>query len=131
MEQQLTLSSYTCGIIVESIGDLSVLEAFRIWLVHERIAEMPMDEAPVWHIREYHIPSDELAHTIQVLEKAIKPGWYVHLFNMAEDILYVILSGKSFRLPLERDEQWDTMIEYGLTVGVERKWTENIPVGRV
>lgn len=131
MNQRLTSSSYTCGIIVESIGDPNTLEAIRAWLVHERIDEMPIEEEPVWHIREYRGPANQLERTIQMLESSIKPGWYIHLFNTAGQVLYVVLHGKSFRLPLQRDERWEPMIAYALTVGVDRKWTENIPVDRV
>lgn len=123
--------SYTGGIIVESIGDPTILELLRNWLVHERIDNMPMDEIPIWHIREYHVPAAQLQDTMQLLESAIKPGWYIHFFNMADEILYVVLHGKSFKLPLQRDERWEAMIAYGLTFGVERRWTEHIPIGRV
>lgn len=128
MEQQVTPAIYTGWIIVESISDPEILESMHDWLVWERITNLPTDEEPIWHIREYHVPANHLPATMHVLEGAIKPGWYLHFVNIPEEILYVILSGKTFKLPLQRNECWEPMIVYGISVGVEREWTENIPV---
>jgi hypothetical protein len=131
MDEQLIPASYTGGIIVESLSNPSILDAMSHSLVHERIEQMPFDVEPVWHIREYQIPAIHIADTLLMLERVIKPDWYIHFFNIPAGVLYVVLSGKSFKLPLQRDDRWEPMITYGLTVGVERRWTENIPVGRV
>lgn len=41
--------------------------------------------------------------------------------------MYVVLRDKYFNLLVQKDESWKEMIEYGLSVGIERKWTENLP----
>ncbi len=129
--QQLLPSYYTAGVIVESISEPAILEPMHNWLVHERTTNMPLEEEQLWHVREYHIPAEQLESTMQMLEGAIKKGWYIHIFNMTDEVLIVVLHGKIFKLPLQKNEDWELMIAYGITVGVERKWTEHIPVGRV
>ena len=54
--------------------------------------------------------------------------WYVHFYSETNDELFVVLSGKVFKLPKHRGSSWDEMISYGEKVGVGRRWTESIPV---
>ncbi|MDP2871648.1 MAG: hypothetical protein Q8P31_03835 [Bacillota bacterium] len=119
---------YTCGIIVESLQDRDILRSLAPHLVRERVAEMPGEPEGVWHIREYGIPEDALEQVLAALEGAVKHEWYSHLFNLELGILYVVFAGKHFRLPAVRDDSWEAMISYGLTVGVDRKWTGSIPL---
>jgi len=56
----------------------------------------------------------------------VKPTWYAHAFS--EEKLIVILRGKSFHISQHKDETWDEMIEYGLSMGVGRNYLENIPL---
>jgi hypothetical protein len=119
---------YTCGIIVESVEDKDSLRELEGYLEKERVADMPGEPEKVWHIRQYGMPKDRVETIAAMLVKAIKRGWYIHLFNKAEGVLYVVLAGRYFRLPAIRDGHWDEMIAYGQTVGVDRVWTENIPL---
>jgi hypothetical protein len=131
MDQKSTSAYYTAGIILESIDHPENLDAIQNWLVEERIEDRPTEEEAIWHVREYHLPMDRMNDVTQMLEIAIKPGWYIHIFNMTEKVLWVILHGKTFKLPVQKGESWEPMIAYGLSVGVERRWTDNIPVRRV
>jgi len=60
------------------------------------------------------------------LEQQVKPTWYIHAFN--DEKLVVILRGKSFFISRHKDETWDEMIAYGVSVNVERRFLEDIPL---
>lgn len=118
---------YQLGIIEESIDDKSILDAVKPFFFSGRIEEVPEDEVPIWHTNEYHVPDEKLVSLLPMLEKHIKPTWYIHAFN--ENELYVILKGKSFSISKEKDKSWDEMIKYGVDVAeVERRFLENVPL---
>lgn len=117
---------YTCGIIEESLEDKTVLDSLAPWFVNERVQEMPGEPEGVWHVRQYMVPAGMLRRTLELLEQAIRREWYAHLFNTERGQLHVVFHGRHFSLPAVRDSTWEEMISYGLTVGVDRKWTENI-----
>lgn len=119
---------YTCGIIVESLANTGVLEELAAYFEKERLQEVSNDPQPLWHIRQYEVPRHKVASLLPQLAAAIKPGWYIHLFNIEDGILYVVLKGRSFKLPAKRDERWEEMIAYGQSVGLNRKWTQNVPL---
>ena len=119
---------YTCGIIVESLQETGVLQDLQACFEKERLQEVPDEPELLWHVRQYAIPRDQLRSLLPRLAEAIKPGWYIHLFNIADNVLYVVLRGRFFKLPTRRDESWEPMITYGQNVGLARKWTENVPL---
>ena len=81
-----------------------------------------------WNIHRYKLPEKELKLLIPRLEQSFCSGeWYIHFVSQQEDKMVVVLRGKHFWLPKKRDKSWDVMIAYGESVGVGRKWTENIP----
>ncbi len=64
-----------------------------------------------------------------LIERSFESGaWYVHFFSEQNDELFVIITGRTFRLPKIRNHSWDEMIRYGESVGLERRWTESVPV---
>lgn len=122
------MAQYTLGIIEESLEDASPLAALAAYLEAQRAQDMSDEPEGVWHINQYGLPELELQALLPALAGAVRPGWYIHAFDAAAGVLYVVLRGRWFRLPAVRDASWDAMIDYGLTVGVERRWTERIPL---
>ena len=118
---------YTCGIIEESLSDTSILSDMATFLHTSRVAQ-PAYEPDEWHIHEYLLPEADLKRLIPELERNIREGWYIHAFNVDAGKLVVILKGRSFALPTERDGSWDEMIAYGESVGCGSRWTANIPL---
>ena len=119
---------YTCGIIEESLDDTSILSGVSTFLHTSRVQVQPDEEPDTWHIREYRLPEADLERLIPELQHHIREGWYVHAFNVDAEKLHVILKGRSFLLPIEKDDSWDEMISYGVSVGCESRWTANIPL---
>ncbi|MCC7146795.1 MAG: hypothetical protein IT443_10140 [Phycisphaeraceae bacterium] len=119
---------YTCGIIVESVGDERLFTKVAAYFQKERREDRPTEPDPIWHVRQYGIPRDQVAGLLPELAAAIKRGWYMHLFNIQDGVLYVVLKGRFFKLPLKRDASWDEMIAYGESVGLDRKWSQNVPL---
>jgi len=119
---------YTCGIIEESLNNTSILSRLSPFLHTSRVQAWPGEEPDAWHIHEYHLPEADLERLIPELERNVREGWYIHAFNVDARKLVVILKGKSFCLPTEKDGSWDEMIAYGESVGCESRWTANIPL---
>lgn len=118
---------YRLGIIEESLDDPEILDKVKPFYFSQRIEEIPEDKYPIWHTNEYHVPDSEILNLLTHLEKHIKLTWYIHTFN--EDNLYVVLQDKTFKISREKDESWNTMIEYGINIAkVERNYLENIPL---
>ena len=117
-----------CGVIEESLASGSILLKLKPHFVKKRTESMPNENPTVWHVNEYLIPHDALIDLLPWLEADINERWYAHAFNIEEDLLYVVLHDKSFKLPTIRDSTWDKMIEYGKTVGCDPRWTENVPL---
>jgi len=117
---------YKLGIIEESLFNRTILHDLAKYLRSQRIEEFPDSVPPVWHICEHHIPDAALAALLPELEKQVRPSWYIHAFN--ETALFVILHGKSFQISPIKDDSWNNMIAYGLSVNVERHYLESIPL---
>lgn len=68
---------------------------------------------------------EHINELLDYLKEEVKPSWYIHAFSDRQ--LYVVLSGRSFAIPLQQDNTWNEMIEYGVkTANVERHFLENI-----
>lgn len=119
---------FRCGVIQESLENPRPLAKLRPYLVRTRTEAIPDENPPEWHVNEYLIPHGALVELLLWIEADIKEKWYAHAFNIEENVLYVVLHGKSFRLPTIRDSSWDAMITYGKEVRCDPKWTENIPL---
>ena len=111
---------YYCGIIEESLISYDILKDIKKYYNSTRISEMKEDE--------YHIPYNEIESIFRALSNYIKSDWYIHAFNTIENNLFVGLNNKYFKLPVNKDSSWEEMIEYGEKTGIERKWTESIPL---
>lgn len=117
---------YTCGIIEESLNNTEILDNISSYLIRKRVVDMPMEKDKVWHIDEFRMPFFRVQQIIMILTREIKKEWYIHIFSKDDNVLFVILKDKYFKVSAIKDESWNEMIEYGLLVGVDRKWTENI-----
>jgi len=117
---------FTLGIIEENVENPNILSSLQPYFFHQRLEEVPEDALPLWHTNEYHVPDDEMVELLPLLEAQVKPSWYIHAFN--ETKLIVILQGKSFYISLHKDTTWDEMIAYGLSVDVEKRYLETIPL---
>jgi hypothetical protein len=92
----------------------------------QRVVDVPDDpDASTWHIGWYRIAESELRRRLPELARAMKPHWYGHFWE--NDDLCVILAGRAFWAKISARETWQDFICYGDQVGVERKWTENVP----
>lgn len=120
---------YVGEIIRESLVNPASLNAFRDYLVKARTATVENFNPSLWHIERYRMPIEQVKKLIPLLENNIdKNQWYIHFYSETTNEMFVILSGKTFRLPKFKDVSWNEMIQYGERVGVGRRWTENIPV---
>jgi hypothetical protein len=120
---------YTGEIIRESLRDPSVLDAFKSYLVKTRTATVANFTPSLWHVERYRLPLDQVSLlTARLVNNINNDQWYVHFYSETSDEMHVVLSGRIFKLSKHRDRSWDEMIAYGESVGVGRRWTENIPV---
>lgn len=117
---------FTLGIIEESLENKEVLETLKIFLFKQRIQEVSTDENPLWHVYEYHVPDNEIEKLLQIFTDKIKQNYYLHSFN--DEFLFVVFKDKYFQISREKDVTWDAMIEYGVSVGVERHYLESVPL---
>jgi hypothetical protein len=118
---------FRLGIIEESVSDKSILKSLKPYFFSQRIENVPEDTYPVWHTNEYHVDDDKIESILEKLKDCVMPTWYIHAFN--ENDLYVVLTGKYFKVSTHRDSSWDEMIEYGVEkANVERHFLENVPL---
>lgn len=111
-------------LIAESLAETAPLAGLEPFA--ERVVEMPDDpDATTWHIGWYRVDEAELRRRLPELARAMRPHWYGHFWE--SDDLVVILAGKYFWARASARETWDPFIAYGEQVGVERRWTENVP----
>jgi hypothetical protein len=111
-------------IIEESLTDNSVLG--RLPVMAERVSHMPNDpDATVWHVRWYQVAEDLLLALLPRLAETIRPHWYAHFW--AGDDLCVVMPGRVFWAKISDPASHAEFVAYGDTVGIERKWSEQIP----
>lgn len=121
--------NYTGEVIVESLQDKSILDLLEPYRIKSRRAEMPNEQVKVWNINRYCLDEQALAEIVLRLETAIgSGGWYIHFYSDLGNRLYVVFKGKHFVVSKQKDATWDEMIRFGESIGVERGWTETIPV---
>lgn len=121
--------NYTGEIILESLQDTSVLDLLEPFKIKSRRAEMPNEQVTVWNINRYCLDEQTLTEMVPRLEKAITSGgWYIHFYSDLGNKLYVVFKDKHFVVSKKKDTTWDEMIRFGESIGVERRWTEAIPV---
>ena len=125
----MNTDQYVGDIILESLEDPSEIDFIKKFCIHERVSDMPSEEVKTWHVNRYRITREIVLQLVAILEKNFVNGaWYIHFYNTEKNQMYVILKGRHFLLPKFRDASWDKMIAYGESIGVGRRWTENIPV---
>jgi hypothetical protein len=81
---------FKLGIIEESLESHKPLIALQPFFYCQRIEEVPEDVSPIWHTNEYHVPEDKMIEILPLLERQIKPTWYIHAFN-DEKLIVVLL----------------------------------------
>ncbi len=115
---------FTGSVILESLETDAPLE--ELITMAERVVDMPRDpDAAVWHVRWYRMDEASLRGRLPALARAMRPHWYAHFWE--GDDLCVIMSRRCFWAKASDRATWGEFIAYGDTVGVERKWSENIP----
>jgi len=120
---------YTSEIVEESLHDISILKELKQYLTKEKVKDVPEREEKTWHIKKYKFPKDEVEEIIHKLVDTIKKEEFVHMFNKEDDVLFIVMKNRFFKLPLKkRDESWKEMEEYGEKMGVERRVVENVPL---
>lgn len=93
--------------------------------IAERVVDMPRDpDATVWSVRWFEIGEEDLRRRLPLLAQAMRPHWYAHFWG--GDDLCVILSKRFFWAKASDRSTWDEFVAYADTVGVDRKWTQNI-----
>ncbi len=121
--------NFTGEIIVESLKDNAVLKELETYRIKSRHADMPNEAVKVWNINRYCIDEKALLQIIAKLEQSIRDGgWYIHFYSDLDNKLIVIFKGRHFIIAKQKNRSWDEMIHYGESIGVERRWTETIPV---
>ena len=103
---------YRMGIISESLNHQELLnQVFKEYIVNQRIEKVDGDEEEIWYVYEPEIPENVFLNMIEILKYDIKETWYILAFD--EYFLYVIMTGKYFRISKQKDESWNKMLEYG------------------
>lgn len=121
--------NYTGEIIVESLQNKDVLASLEPFRIKSRKVEMAKEQVKIWNINRYCLDEQTLNEVIPRLEQAIESGgWYIHFYSDLGNTLCVVFKDKHFVISKEKDSTWDEMIRFGERVGVERRWTEAIPV---
>lgn len=117
---------YRLGIIKESLDDLQTLESLKPYLYSQREEYVKGDVCPCWHICDYRIEDNSIEEIADKLKDVVKETWYIHAFN--DTFMLVILKGKFFVLPPERDKSWKEMIKYGVRKAkVKKSFLKNVP----
>lgn len=110
-------------VIDESLADIRAVAGLTP--VASRRADMPGDpDAEVWHTRWYLLDAAQFERLLPAVTAAMRPHWYAHFWS--GDDLCVILAGRHFWASASDKATWEPFIQYGNSVGVERKWTERI-----
>lgn len=121
--------NYIGEVIVESLDDTSILNALDPFKIKCRRADKPTEKVKVWNINRYCLDERSLGELIPRLETAIDDGeWYTHFFSDLGNKLYVIFKDKHFVVSKKKDVTWDEMNRFGESIGLERGWSEAIPV---
>ncbi|BAS26758.1 hypothetical protein [Limnochorda pilosa] len=111
-------------VILESLESLEPLTGWTP--VAERVVEVPDDpDASTWHVCWYQIDAKTLHERLPSLARAMRPHWYAHFLE--GDNLCVVLSGSFFWAKASDKTTWREFIAFGDIVGIDRKWTENVP----
>ncbi len=121
--------NYTGEIIAESLIDRSILKILEPFKIKSRQADMPNEPVKLWHIHRYCVDEPTLLKVLPEIEKSMNTGgWYIHFYSDLGNKMVVIFKGKHFIVSKRKDSSWEPMIEFGESIGVERRWTETIPV---
>ena len=116
---------YRFAIIEESLSRTEALDSLEPFFSKQRTYSIPDDSLPIWHINEYLVPDDNLSDFLPVLKARIMPTWFASAYN--DDQLIITFRGRSFRLPKEKNARWEPMLTYGESVGVEKRYLEDLP----
>lgn len=101
------------GIIVEeSLIDNRVLNNFDIETVRISIEEEASER---WHLYTVNITINE----IEELKNYIKSGWYMHFWKNRDII--AIFKDRVFSFNYDNKETWESVIKYGISVGISRE----------
>lgn len=108
-------------ILSESLKDPCVLNKFDVVKV---IVEKHATE--FWHDFKVQVADKDIDKVCKKLSSNIKEGWYAHFWD--EDMIYVVLPEKVFKLPRQDTWQSSEYLEcrlYAKARGVEEKYMED------
>jgi hypothetical protein len=116
-------------IILESLSDITCLNEISGQIIKAWTTTVPDATLSSWTVHRYRISRAQVLNLTPLLEQSFSSGeWYIHFFSESGNDLFVIMKERTFKLPKQKDVSWNEMIQYGESIGLGRKWTENIPV---
>ncbi len=108
-------------IIEESLADPSTLKTVKIVSTRVELVR-PEHKTPwlkQWTLHTIEVPEDQAAALAEKLSHAIEKqhhSWYVDFKNDA--LHYIIFANKVFRVDRKRPQQYRSVVEYGLQLGI-------------
>ena len=119
-------------VLAESLKDPMVLNGLKsVKVVVERHDEAT-NGPKIWYDFEIVVDDKKIAEVTKLLSRQLKKKWYAHFWN--SKVLYVVLSGKVFKIP--REKEWKSAEyleckEYAMKQGIEERyldfWLEEKP----
>jgi hypothetical protein len=122
-------------VLSESLKDPTVLNRLKhVKVVVERHDEV-RHGSNIWHNFEIEVENKQINDVTKLLSRQMKPKWYAHFWD--SKILYVVLPGKVFKIPREKEWKSAEYLEckdYAMKQGVEERyldfWIEEKPQKR-
>jgi hypothetical protein len=119
-------------VLSESLKDPTVLNRLKhVKVVVERHDEVRHGQN-IWHSFEIVVENRQINDVTKLLSRQMKPKWYAHFWD--NRVLYVVLPGKVFKIPREKEWKSAEYIEckdYAMKQGVEERyldfWIEEKP----
>jgi hypothetical protein len=110
-------------VISESLRNPSILNG--VALIRVKVEHHPTidNDLKTWHDFKVQVGDDAILSFCNQMAKEIKEKWYAHFWNA--DTLYVVLPGRVFKMPRERNwtsEAYQECKKYAMEHGVEEQY---------
>ncbi len=103
---------------------LNDFEVIRVIVEHHPEFE---GEPKIWHDFKLKVDDDKIIEVCNKISKEIKEEWYAHFWN--DDILYVILPDKVFKMPREdgnwKSSEYQESIRYAIQHNVDQRYMKD------
>ena len=110
-------------VLSESLKDPTVLNDLeKIYVKVEHHFEYD-GEPKIWHDFKLKVEDKDIDRVAELFAKQMKDTWYAHFWN--EQVVYVILPEKIFRIPKEKNwqsKEYQNLKEYAIKNGVEERY---------